>query len=77
MDSFERFKEKKLHDKKCFYSSVKDGTTYDIGEKLDGLKRDENYLTCTKIWNKCNKKNIGDYHDHYLKKTFEKFFVTC
>ena len=36
MDSFERFIEENLPDKECFYSSVKDGTTNDVGEKLDG-----------------------------------------
>ena len=36
MDSFKRFSEEKLSDKKCFYSSVKDRTTNDNGEKLDG-----------------------------------------
>ena len=68
MDSFKRFNEEKLPDKKCFYSSVKDGTTGDNGEKLDGHISDEDYLTCTKIWNKFNMKNMSDYHDHYLKK---------
>ena len=29
MDSFKRFNEEKLPDKKCFYSSVKDGATGD------------------------------------------------
>ena len=29
MDSFKRFKKEKLSDRKCFYSSVKDGTTDD------------------------------------------------
>ena len=33
MDSFKRFSEEKLPDKKCFYSSVKDGTTNDNGKK--------------------------------------------
>ena len=23
---------------------------------------------CKKIWNKFNMKNMGDYHNHYLKK---------
>ena len=36
MDSFKRFNAEKLPDKKYFYSSVKDGTTDDNGEKLDG-----------------------------------------
>ena len=83
MDSFKRFSEEKLPDKKCFYSSVKDGTTDDNGEKLDGHISDEDYLTCKKIWNEFNMKNMGDYHDHYLKKDvllladiFEKFIDT-
>ena len=45
---------------------------------------DDKYLTSTKIWNKFNMKNLGDYHDHYFKKdvllladVFEKFIDTC
>ena len=84
MNNFKEFSEEKLLDKKCFYSSVKDGTTGDNGEKLDGHISDEDYLTCNKIWNEFNMKNMGDYHDHYLKKdvllladVFEKFIDTC
>ena len=68
MDNFKRFGEEKLPDKEWFYSSVKDETTDDNGEKLDGHISDEDYLTCKKIWNKFNMKNMGDYHDHYLEK---------
>ena len=67
-----------------FCSSVKDGTTGDNGEKLNGHNSDKDYLTCKKIWNKFNIKNMGGYHDHYLKKDvllltdiFEKFIDTC
>ena len=67
-DSIKRFREEKLPNKKCLYSSVKDGTTDGNGEKLDGHISDENYLTCKKLWNKFNIKNRGEYHDHYLKK---------
>ena len=84
IDSFERFTEEKLPDKKCFYSSVKDGTSGDNSEKLDGRISGEDYLTCNKVWNKFSMKNIGDYHEHYLKKDalllddgFEKFIDTC
>ena len=84
MDSFKRFSEEKLSDKKCFYSSVKDGTTGDNGKKIDSHIRDEEYLTYKKLWNEFNMKNMGDYHDHYLKKdvllladVFEKFIDTC
>ena len=41
MDSFKRFVEEKLSDKKCFYSSVKDVTASDNGKKLNGLISDE------------------------------------
>ena len=84
MDSLKRFGEEKLPDKKCFYSSVKDEVTGDNGKNLDGQRSDEDYLTCKKIWNEFNMKNVGDYQDHYLKKdvllladVFEKFTDTC
>ena len=48
MDSFKRFNEEKLPDKKCFYSSVKDGTTGENGKKLDGHISHEDYLACKK-----------------------------
>ena len=44
----------------------------------------EDYMVCEKIWDKFKMKNMGDYHDHYLKKdlllltdVFEKFIDTC
>ena len=37
MDSFKRFSEEKLPNKKCFYSSVKDGTTGNNGKKSRSL----------------------------------------
>ena len=81
IDSFKRFSEEKLPDKKCFYNSVKDETTDDNGKKLDGHISDK---TCKKIWNEFNMKNIGDYHGDCLKKdvllladVFEKLIDTC
>ena len=75
---------KKLPDKKCFYSSVKDGTTGDNDKNLDGHICDEDYLMCKEIWNEFNMKSAGDYYDHYLKKdvllladVFEEFIDTC
>ena len=68
MDSFKKFSEEKLPGKKDFYSSVKDETAGDNGENLDGHINNEDYLTNKKIWNEVNVKNMGDYHDHYLKK---------
>ena len=84
VNSFTRFSEEKLPDKKHFYNFVKDGTTGDNSEKLDGHISDEDYSTCNKIQNEFNTKNIGDYHAHYLKKdvlllgdVFEMFIDTC
>ena len=77
-----RFGREKLPDKECFHRSVKDGTTDDNGEKLDGHINDEEYLTCKKIWEKFDMKNIVGYHDHYSKRgvlllanVFEKFKI--
>ena len=70
MDNFKRSGEEKLPDNECFYSSLKDGTTGDNGEKLDGHINNEDYLTCSKIWNEFNMKNVGGYHDHYLQNVF-------
>ena len=84
MNSFKRFNEEKLPDKKCFCSSLKDGTTGDNGKKLDDHISDKDYLTCKNIWNEFNMKNMGDCHDHYLEKDVllltdvsEKFIDTC
>ena len=83
MDSFKRFGEEKLPDRECFSSSVKDGTTNDSGEISDGHISNEDCLTCKKNQNEFNMKNMGDYHDLYLKKdvllladVFEKFIDT-
>ena len=44
----------------------------------------KDYLTCEKVWDKFEMKNMSDYHNHYLKKdvffmadVFEKFIDTC
>ena len=47
---------------------MKDRITGDNGGKLDSHISDEDYLTCKKVWNKFNMKNMGDYHNHYLRK---------
>ena len=67
MNSFKILSEEKLPNKACFYSSVEDGIALPA-EKLNGHINDKYYLTCKKTWTEFNIKNIGDYHDHYLKK---------
>ena len=54
------------------------------GKISDGHVSMEDYMVCERIWNKFKMKNMGDYHDHYLKKdvllladVFEKFIDTC
>ena len=66
------------------FSSMKDGKIVDDDKKSDGHISFQDYLTCEKIWNKFDIKNMGDYHDHYLKKdvllladVFGKFIDTC
>ena len=84
MNSFERFSEEKLPAKKYFYSSIKDVKIGDDDKISNGHISVKYYLTCEKVWDKFEMKNIGDYHDHYLKKdvllladVFEKFIGTC
>ena len=85
MNSFERFNEEKLPSRKYFYSSIKDGKIVDDGKIPDVHISVKDYLTCEKIWDQFEMKNMGDeYHDHYLKKdvllladVFEKFIGTC
>ena len=79
--------------KKYFYRSTKDGKIGDDGKISDGHISVKDYLTCGKVWEKFEMKNMGDYRDHYLKKevllshevitprlsadVFEKFIDTC
>ena len=49
-------------------------------KKIDGHITDEDYFSSKQIWKKINLKNMGNYHDRYLKKdlllladVFEKF----
>ena len=78
LNSFERFNEEKLPDRKYFYSSTKDGKI------SDGHISAKYYFTCEKICGEFEMKNMGDYHNHYLNKNtllladvFEKFIATC
>ena len=84
MNSFERFNEKKLPAGKYFFSSTKKGKIADDGKISDGHISAKDYLTCQKTLNKFEMKNMGDYHNQYLKKdvlllayVFEKCTVMC
>ena len=83
MNSFERFNEEKLPARKYFFSSTKKGKIGDDGKISDGHISLKDFLTCEKIWDKFDIKDMVDYHDHYLKDVllladvFEKFIDTC
>ena len=83
MNSFKKFDEDKLPARKYFFSSTKKGKIDNDGKISDGHISIEDYLMCEKIWNKFEMKNMGDYHDHYLKNDvllladiFERFIST-
>ena len=84
MNSFKRFDEEKLCARKYFFCSTKKGKINEDGKISDGHISIEDYLTCEKMWDKFEMKNMGDYHDNYFKKdvllladVFEKFIKTC
>ena len=73
MNSFKRFKENKLPEKDCFFNFLKD---HEIS--------DEDYVRAIDVWKIFNIKNLGEYHDLYLKTdvlllcdVFERFIDVC
>ena len=73
MNSFKKFKETKLPERDKFFSSLKD---FGISEK--------EYQRACNMWKVFRIKNLGEYHDLYLKTdvlllcdVFEKFIATC
>ena len=51
-----------------FFRSTKKGKIGGDGKISDGHTSFKNYLTCEKIWDKFDIKDMDDYLDHYLKK---------
>ena len=73
MNSFKRFSEDELPDKSKFFSSLRNGA---VNEK--------EHEKAVNVWKVFKIKNIGEYHDLYLKTdvlllvdAFEKFVETC
>ena len=73
MNSFKRFNETELPSKDKFFLSLKNEN---ISEK--------DYSRAKNIWNTFNIKNLGEYHELYLKTdvlllcdVLEKFISTC
>ena len=73
MDSWERFNEKSLPDKRAFYSEL---NLADITDK--------DYAHAQKVFKELNLKNLGDYHDLHVQSdtllladVFENFTNKC
>ena len=73
MDSFQRFEETELPTQEQFYNLLNDSSI-----------SDEDYQHAQNVWKTFNMKNMGDYHDLYLKSdvllltdVFENFRKTC
>ena len=84
MNSFERFNEEKLRARKYFYSSAEGGKISDDDKISDGHICIKVYLISEKVWDKFEMENMGNYHDHNLKKdvlqlaaVFQNFIGTC
>ena len=67
-----------------FLFQQKKGKIDNDGKISDGHICIKDYMTCEKIWIMLNIKNMGDYHDRYLKEdvllladVFERFISTC
>ena len=56
MDSWEKFDETVLPPKKAFYSNL----------NLENIS-DEDYVHAQKVWDVFKIKNLGEYHDLYVK----------
>ena len=54
--------------RKYFFSSTKKGKTGDDGKKSEDHITFKYYLMCENICDKFDIKDMGDYHDDYLKK---------
>ena len=84
MNSYKRFNEKKLPARKNFFGSIKKEKISDDCKISEGHISVKDYLTCEKIWDKYEMKNMSYHHDHYLKNdvllsedVFEKFIAMC
>ena len=73
MSSWDKFAESQLPPKKAFYSNF----------NMSNIS-DDDYQHAQKVWNAFNIKNLGEYHDLYLKtdvillaNVFEAFRDTC
>ena len=49
--------------------SLVQGKIDNDGKISDGHIIMKDHMACEKIWDKFGKKNMGDYHDHYFKKS--------
>ena len=64
MNNFDKFNETKLPDIKCFYSSLNDETV-----------TEDQYKHAQNIWETFRIKNLGEYHDFYLKTCYFQMYL--
>ena len=74
MNSFKRFNEEKLPARKYFLVQQKKEKFLMMVKYQTVTLSVKDYLTCEKIWDKFEMKNMGDYHDHYLKRLIRCFW---
>ena len=53
-----------------FFSSTKKGKISDGGKISNGQISLKDYLTCEKIWDMFDIKDMADYHDRYFEKMY-------
>ena len=80
VDTYNKFNNKELPPKECFYSSIK----YGKRGNDNGHISNKQYLHLQNGWNAFNFNTFRDFHNHYLKKevllladVLEKFISTC
>ena len=83
MNSFERFKGKRLPARNIYLVQQTKEKIVDYDKKLEGHISFKDYLICEKVWDKFDVKDMGGCHNHYLKKdlllladVLEKIFDT-
>ena len=74
LNSFKRFNEEKLPARKYFLVQQKKEKFLMMVKYQTVTLSVKDYLTCEKILDKFEMKNMGDYHDDYLKRLIRCFW---
>ena len=71
VDLYGKFKHPSLPEKKCFYSSLKDGKR----DRSNGHIPDEQYQHLQNVWEVFNFDTFEDFRNHYLKKMYYYWLI--